>query len=337
MRTKWYILCIIFILIGVKCWAGDLITIFEPSFVKTKNPFLTISGKVDRSSISQIQLTVEPFLKRNKDDIYSSIIEVKEGYFQKGINLFSGLNIITIKTLDGKYETAKPIFLITPKEKMDKEKLGQKSPIVFTSPAEVKFTTYPIIKGVVTNPEIKEIMVIIMNFQTSLLLTEDVGVDILHKENFSDNITYKKVAVKNMTFSFPTVLGEGLNMIIARPVSKGAGIESIQYKVLVYEKTAKKIILEEPRLEKNRLLITGKVIDPSIKEVTVCIYALVEEVVKEKEYLKTIVDKRIKVEKDGSFKMTTKLETEHYIIKSSPTIVVIGGRERITKTLIKWW
>jgi len=90
-------------------------------------------------------------------------------------------------------------------------------------------------------------------------------------------------------------------------------------------------------IRKNKIIIAGKVLDNSIKQINIKIYSLVEDIKEDREYLKTITEKTIKVDNDGTFKITAPLENNRYIIKSSPTIVVTAGKERATKTLIKWW
>ncbi|MFH1098300.1 MAG: hypothetical protein V1749_12530 [Candidatus Desantisbacteria bacterium] len=331
---------IIWVLLFIFCivpevWAEKIITIVSPSVSITQGAEQTIKGIVARSSVKKISLVQEVFLSDGDKRIEPLIIPVENGKFQGSIILSPGLNIITIKTLDtiSSHETFLPIFLTHPKKKIIEKRFGKTSPIVFTSPEGVKFNTTPVIKGVVTDPLIKEIIVVMMNLPASLLLSNNIE----SESYIPQTIICKKVAVKNMSFSFLSTLDEGPNIILAKPSSPKATIETIQYKVMVCEKESMKIYLDAPELEKNKVIIAGKVLDDSIKNVNIKIYALVEDIKEDREYLKTITEKTIKVNNDGTFKMTAQLENNRYIIKSSPTIVVTSGKERATKTLIKWW
>lgn len=335
-----FLLTILCILSFISCivpvaWAEKIITIVSPSVSITQEAKQTIKGRVTKPSIKQVSLTQEVFLSDGDEKIEPLIIPVKDGKFQASIVLSPGLNIITIRALNGitSQEVFFPIFLTHSEKNISTEKLGKASPIVFTSPEGVKFNTSPVIKGVVTDPLIKEIGVVMMNLPASVLLNSVVE----SEPYIPQTIIYKKVPVKNMSFRFSSTLSEGLNIIMAKPLSSKATIEAVQYKVMVYEKESKKIFLDEPRLEKNKVIVTGRVLDDSIKQVNIKIYALVEDIREDKEYIKTIIEKTIKVDNDKTFKMETRLESKRYTIKSSPTIVVTTGKERTTRTLIKWW
>ena len=131
-----------------------------------------------------------------------------------------------------------------------------------------------------------------------------------------------------------------MNIIIAKPAYQDVDLSQIQVKTLIYEKLSAKIILEDPKVENSNLFLNGKIIDPAVRKVHINVHALVEDrIKKETIYPKTLIDKDIKVNKDGTFTIKVPLgeKRELYIIKSPPIITVSSDADVASKTLIKWY
>lgn len=306
---------------------SQLITLIAPSSIAVKTPRQVVEGMVDEPFITQLSLLVEPFI--TEKEAQPIIIRVEDGHFREEVELEPGLNILTVSTLGGRHKVSQPIFWVTAKEK-GQEKIGSNTPIVFVEPTGIKLSEFPTLKGVVTDTGITSLQVVSLGFYESLLLTGEVKGDV---KGSKGKIGCYEVGVKDMTFSLPVTLSEGLNMVIARVAHKPASLAEIQMKVLVYERPSKRIVLEEPAVTDGKVVIAGKVTDPAIKEVTITISALVTS--KDGEAIKTLIRKKVKVGRGGKFSLKTRWG-EDYTIKSSPTIAVTAGKERATKTLIKW-
>lgn len=312
-------------------WAAEesqLITLIAPSSMAVKESRQVIEGMVDEPFVTQLSLLVEPFITEKKAK--PIIIRVEDGHFREEVKLEPGLNIITVSTLGRQHKVSRPIFWVTTEEK-GKEKIGSSTSIVFVEPTRIKLSEFPTLKGVVTDTSVTSLQVVTLGFYESLLLTGEVKGEI---KSSNGNIRCSEVGVKDMTFSLPLTLSEGLNMVIARVAHKPATLAEIQMKVLVYERPSKKIVLEEPEMADGKVVIAGKVTDPAIKEVTITASALVSS--EDGEAIKTLFREKVKVGPGGKFSLKTKWG-KNYTIKSSLTIAVTVGKERATKTLIKWW
>ncbi|MDI6791932.1 MAG: hypothetical protein QME81_03570 [bacterium] len=328
---SWKLVLIWLLLFPLPLWAAEesqLITLIAPSSAAVREAHQVVEGMVDEPFITRLSLLVEPFI--TEKEVEPIIVRVEEGRFREEVALEPGLNIITVSTLGGQHKVSQPIFWVTTKEK-GKEKIGSNTPIIFVEPAGIKLSAFPTLKGVVTDTSITSLQVVTLGFYESLLLTGEVKGEV---KSSNGNIRCSEVGVKDMTFSLPLTLSEGLNMVIARPAHRPAGLATIQMKVLVYERPSEMLVLEEPKVVDGRVIIVGKATDPAIKEVTITASALVS--VKDGEAIKTLFRKKVKVGRGGKFRLKTGWG-EDYTIKSSPTIAVTAGKERATKTLIKWW
>ncbi len=330
--------------------ANEIITVISPRDTSVFAKSQIVEGKVEGSFVKKLRLIVEPFLPKEAEKNKSVIITVSGGYFREKVDLFPGLNIIKLSTLGGQHKVNKPIFLISARKPDEKllpiEKWGSKSPIIFTSPQELKLaTSNPVIKGVVTDPALKLIEVVIMNTMDFLVSQPEAD---QYPENQTSKISsfkkgkifYKEIPVENGQFSFPVELTEGLNIIIAKPRYDDVDLTNVQIKTLIYERLGAKIILDEPEVKNNDLILKGRIINPIGKKARVNVYALVEDELETgKIYPKTLVNKEIKINKDGTFILKTSLKTRGkiYTIKSSPTITVWADGDIASKTLIKWW
>jgi len=322
--------------------SGGLINILEPSANSTVNSEIIVTGRVEAPFIDQLNLSVEPFIETKDAKPKSSKISVINGYFNEKIKLTQGLNIIRLSTTGKKHETVKVVFLISPQKTETGEKIGKNSSIVFTSPKELKLNSENVkVTGVVTDPAIKSVDVVIMN-TIDFLTTEVTESNIkepTEQQKQERKIEFKTSKVKNMQFELDIKLTEGLNIILARPGDKPVPVDKMQIMSLVYEKISEQVTLDEPEFDKGNIIIKGKVNKPDIKQVRINITALVEDEIKpDKIYPKSILDKVVNVEKDGKFYLKAPLKDKKgvYTIRYTPTITVYADSSSATKTLIKW-
>lgn len=329
--AKKLIFLISFLLLSNLCQA-ELITLFRPAASKTKDSSLLVEGRVEDLPIRHLQLRVDPFIDGAPT---SQVIPVENGYFRAKVELSPGLNIISLSTLSGKHRFIKPILLLRKKQPGIGE-FGKKASVFFTSPEALRASPPLFVKGVVTDPSIKKIEVAVMSIYESLPQGPDRFLTQWIKKGIFKGITYREVEIKDMNFSFPVEdLSEGLNMIVAKPAGLRAGYEDVQLKVVLHEIGSKQIILQEPVLSDNKVVIKGRMDDPSIKKAMLGIYALVEE--KGEESIRWIAEEQIKIKKNGVFELKVGLGKGDYIIKSSPTVVITAPGVRASRTLIKWW
>ncbi len=321
-------------------YAGEIITIILPAGTSTRNSHQVIKGKVDEPFVTKLNLVMEPFLGNDSVEKFSRSITVRDGYFSEKVQLYKGLNIIKLSSLGGKVRATKAIFLVTneksPHADIPVNQWGKDSPIVLTSPHEL-ILNEPLVhlKGVVTSEDIK--LVEIVSMDTLSFFAWDV---LSGKQKEDRSIIYKEVAVNNMQFDSSVSLYEGLNIIMAKPADKKAGLELVRIKTVIYEKVNDKIHIESPVVSNGEITVVGMIKDSSISHVQMLVTALVEDFeYPGKIYPKIIADKGIKVKKDGIFstKVTLQDKKTTYIIKSPPLITVYSGVNRATRTVVKWW
>ena len=281
------------------------IRIFEPAFFSTTQPKITVAGRIDEFRPKHLRLSITSFMEERKS---SSLIPVTDGRFREDIELFSGLNIITLTTLSGKIKAINPVFLVSKKEK--KEDWGKTSSIIFTSPVGPRIKPPFLVEGVVTDPEIKEIEVVVIGL-------------------YGQKIRHLVAPVSNMKFSFLLPdLSFGINIVLAKPGKSKVSPSEAQFLPLIFEPESDRLILKEPILEDGSILISGEVLLPSVRNVDISVWCLVSE--KDGELAKRITKERIAVKKNGTFQ--TKIEIKEKLI-SSPTIVIATPKMMASKTL----
>jgi hypothetical protein len=281
------------------------IRIFEPALFSTTKPRITVAGRVDEFRPKHLRLSVASFMAGTKN---SFLIPVAEGRFREEVELFPGLNIITLSTPSGKIKAINPIFLVSKEEK--KEDWGKTSPIVFTSPTKPRVKPPFLVEGVVTDSRVREIEVVVIGL-------------------YGQKIRHLVAPVSNMKFSFLlSDLSFGINLILAKHGKSKANPSEVQFLPLIFEPEQTGLILKEPILEDNSIFISGDVLDSSVRKVDISIWGLVSE--KDGEMVKRITTERVKIKKNGTFQ--AKIELKEKLI-SSPTIVVTAPKMMASKTL----
>ncbi len=264
-----------------------------------------MAGRIDEFRPKHLRLSVTSFMEERKSSL---LIPITDGRFREEVELFSGLNIITLSTPSGKIKATNPIFLVSKDER--REDWGKTSPIVFTAPTRPRVKPPFLVEGVVTNPEIKEIEVVVIGL-------------------YEQKIRHFVVGVSKARFSFLLPdLSFGINLILAKLTKSKANPSEVQFLPLIFEPESDKLLLKEPILENDSILISGDVLKPSVRKVDISIWGLVSE--KDGELVKMIANERIKVKKNGTFQAKIKMKEKPI---SLPTIVITGPKMMTSKTL----
>ncbi|MFH1416237.1 MAG: hypothetical protein ABIH89_09175 [Elusimicrobiota bacterium] len=332
IKRFFFITCIILAAIHPLLVAEDIITIVKPDFTTTDRNMITIEGKTELPFVKNLDLTVEPFLSKQDRTAYAGSISVIDGYFKEKVRLQPGLNLIKVASISGKHRVVRPVFLISPEEPSLSKSLkswSSESPVIFIYPRELILNNPEItVKGVVSDPSLASIEAVILDTIDFLGEPQPSG---------SNIIDYRKVDIKDMQFSFPAVLRDGLNIIVAKPSNTGVTEPGIQIKTVIYEKTSSVISLNDPVISDGKLQISGKSGPPVQKGLKLTIDALVEENDQPgRIILKRIESQDIITDNDGTFLLTADISGSGYTIKSPPLVTVGTKKSAATKTIIKW-
>ncbi len=309
---------------------ASLVTITRPSSGTVSVAEQVVEGRVELASIERLSLSVEPFLHAAGRAASSRTVLLQSGRFHEQVTLSPGLNIITLSSLGGGHRTGRAVYLASgkPGSKKPLEEWGADSPVALSSPVDLKTAQEEVrLVGTLKDAGVEGLDIVVLD-------TYDFFAAAGQRE---EGITYRRVAVKDLRFSVALKLGTGLNIILVKAAGRKASEADILVKSLIYEAASARLVLDEPLVERGRLVVTGRVIDASRGVVKVSVECLVEEELRPgKISPKTIIRREVKVAADGRFRLEERLKLERYTIKSAPSITVSAGDAVATKTLVVW-
>lgn len=315
--------------------ADDLIRLLRPQTFSVPDDELTLQGIVEAPAPSRIEVEVQPFVAQDASQSRHYELDVLSGKFQDSVKLFPGINLLNVHTVGKQISVYYAVFLSSPTHAVQKN-WGDESPIVFTQPRPLRVNTSRILlEGIVTSPDIGSIILLTLNNQHFHMFQ---GVD-QKTDRPQASVKVHRIKVENFHFKSSVMLGDGHNIVLARPGDDPTPYAQVSIKSIVFERINPKITLYEPLMVSKKIIIKGKTHKTKKEvQVTIKVSALVKEKTSERLLLHTFSETDVQTDMQGNFSLEVPLTSTdtQFEIKDFPVIRANMGREYATKILLNW-
>lgn len=236
--------------------AAGILRLVQPERYVVNAASQTLRGFVDAPGVSRVEVDIAPFFAGSPGPPRRTAWDVTLGAFQGPIELFPGLNLVTLRNSGRSLAVHYAFFLASPNAPPVKGRWGAQSPVMFVQPKELRVTTAaPLLDGVVIDAAVRSVDVLVLHGGHFLAFKGD-------GEAPADRLDVRRISVEEGRFRTTVELAPGNNIVLVRPGDRPAPPDTVAVKNLIYERVSPRIQLDEPSARDGRLRLTGRTAKP---------------------------------------------------------------------------
>lgn len=311
-------------------WGAELIRLQQPKSFSHKEEKVFLQGVMETPGTTRLEVSVRPFAPDVPTAARHYTFDLFGRSFQGEIELFPGLNLVSLQSPGQKVSAHWAFYGNFKKENTPHPSWGSEARFQLIEPMSLRVQNPTIpLRAESVPPSVRGVFAVTLSQRHFESLTAP-------GESDAERLPVLWIPVRQGTFQGAVTVEPGSQLVIVRPDGDDATRSTSILKPVIWEVTSDKISLDPPTADKNVWILQGH--GGPHQKISLIISTLALDTKNQQLIRHTLFEASLTTDGSGVYHLQVPMTPPPpgVELKGFPLVEVSTGRDRATRTLVDW-